>query len=148
MTLLPEHLLLPRCPHCGIANPNLRRTHHAQTSDHAGQNTRIWSVYVCGSCGGMVSAWASNHNQAIGGYYPNLPTIEDEIPNRPRAYLKHAAESLHAPAGAIMLAASAVDAMLKAKGNSEGRSVRKNRSSSCQSPNHRGDGGLGTRNPP
>jgi hypothetical protein len=35
-------------------------------------------------------------------------------------YLQQALESIHAPAGAVMLAASAIDAMLKTKGYQEG----------------------------
>jgi hypothetical protein len=39
---------------------------------------------------------------------------------RAREYLQQAINSLHAPAGAIMLTASAVDAMLKEKGYKDG----------------------------
>ncbi len=67
-----------------------------------------------------MSAWAPGNNHPAFGYYPSLPEIEEEIPDRPRSYLKQASESLHAPAGAVMLCASAVDAMLKAKGYIEG----------------------------
>lgn len=120
MQNLTENLILDRCPHCAIANPNLRRIHHAQTNNHANNNPRMWSVYVCSTCGSVVSACAENHNQPIQGYYPSNTSIEADIPDRPRTYLKQAAESLHAPAGAVMLAASAVDSMLKAKGYTEG----------------------------
>ena len=48
--------------------------------------------------------------------YPSIPTISESIPERPREYLRQAQSSLHTPAGAIMLSASAVDAMLKEKG--------------------------------
>ena len=120
MTILSENLVLPRCPHCSTANPNLRRVHHADTRDHAGQNPRMWSLYACGTCGGMVTAWAASHNQPVRGVYPKFETVDLEIPDRPRAYLKQASESMHAPAGAVMLAASAVDSMLKAKSYIEG----------------------------
>lgn len=50
-----------------------------------------------------------------------MPTsIKEDIPDRPRVYLQQALESLHAPAGAVMLAAAAVDSMLKLKGYSDG----------------------------
>ena len=120
MPTLSENLVLDRCPHCSTANPNLRRTNHAETRDHVGQNARMWSVYVCGTCGGMVTAWAANHNQPVQAFYPKYESVDLEIPDRPRAYLKQASESMHAPAGAVMLAASAVDAMLKAKGYVDG----------------------------
>jgi hypothetical protein len=53
-------------------------------------------------------------------FYPSAIEVNTEIPNRPRAFLQQAQESLHAPAGAVMLSASAVDAMLKIKGYTEG----------------------------
>jgi hypothetical protein len=53
-------------------------------------------------------------------YFPSSAQIADEIPDRPRAYLQQAHESLHAPSGAVMLCASAVDAMLKLKGYTKG----------------------------
>jgi hypothetical protein len=46
--------------------------------------------------------------------------VAEEIPDRARDYLKQALASRKAPAGAIMLTASAVDSMLKDKGYKEG----------------------------
>jgi hypothetical protein len=45
--------------------------------------------------------------------YPSVPIISDSIPEKPRELLRQAQSSLHTPAGAIMLSASAIDAMLK-----------------------------------
>lgn len=118
--LLTANLLLGRCPHCSVANPNLRKAHHFDTTDHTGQNRRVWAIYVCGSCGGVVTASASNHNAIVLEHFPATRAISDELPERPKAYLQQALESLHAPAGAVILAASAVDAMLKVKGLTEG----------------------------
>ncbi len=120
MLTLTENLRLERCPHCGTASPNLHRKHHLQTQDHAGQNQRIWAIYVCGTCGSVVSACASNHGQPVQDFHPKFESIDLEIPDRPRSYLKQASESMHAPAGAVMLAASAVDSMLKTKGYTQG----------------------------
>ena len=53
-------------------------------------------------------------------FFPDAPSAKDDIPERPRAFLQQAMESLHAPAGAVMLAGSAVDAMLKLKGYADG----------------------------
>lgn len=52
--------------------------------------------------------------------FPQSAVLPMEIPVRPLAYLQQAYDSLHAAAGAVMLAASAVDSMLKAKGYIEG----------------------------
>ncbi|AJQ92102.1 DUF4145 domain-containing protein [Gynuella sunshinyii] len=47
-------------------------------------------------------------------------SIPEELPDRAREYLRQAKESIGQPAGAVILAASAVDSMLKAKGYKEG----------------------------
>lgn len=48
-------------------------------------------------------------------YYPSSTQVDDAIPERARSYLAQALDSISAPSGAVMLAASSVDAMLKAK---------------------------------
>lgn len=120
MPQLEQNLQLPRCPHCAIANPYLGKTHQFETRQHDGSRRRRWCVYVCGSCGGAVTAWAVDFGSTVQDYFPSSESVDEEIPDRPRAYLQQANESLHAPAGAVMLAASAVDAMLKAKGLESG----------------------------
>jgi hypothetical protein len=120
MATLSQNLVIPRCPHCSVANPNLFKQWTVDTNDHAGTNPRKWYVYTCGRCGGLVTAWAKDHNKEVMEYFPSAKAIKDDIPERPRAYLQQALESLHAPAGAVMLAASAVDAMLKLKNYTEG----------------------------
>jgi hypothetical protein len=117
---LSQNLIIGRCPHCAIANPNLFKQWNVDTNDHAGRNPRKWYVYTCGSCGGLVTAWARDHGNDVMEYFPSAKAIKDDIPERPRAYLQQALESLHAPAGAVMLAASAVDAMLKLKNYTDG----------------------------
>lgn len=52
--------------------------------------------------------------------YPSAREVADDLPDRTREYLTQAIESTHAPAGSIMLSASAVDSMLKAKGLKDG----------------------------
>ncbi len=52
--------------------------------------------------------------------YPSPSSVDEAIDSTAREYLTQCMNSLHAPAGAVMLAASAVDAMLKAKGYEEG----------------------------
>jgi hypothetical protein len=120
MPNLTQNLVIDRCPHCAIAAPLLNSIHHFETNDHQGGNLRRWRIYGCRSCGGVVSAWASNFNQPIVAYYPSSAEVDAEVPDRPRAFLKQAQESLHAPAGAVMLCASAVDAMLKIKNYTDG----------------------------
>jgi hypothetical protein len=52
--------------------------------------------------------------------WPTAQSVHDSVPDRAKAYLEQAIASISAPSGAVMLAASAVDAMLKAKGLKEG----------------------------
>ena len=120
MPELHPQLNLDRCPHCSVANPNLARQHHLETRDHTGAVRRMWAVYVCSNCGGVVTAWASNHGQTVIQIFPSSLEVSDDIPVKPKSYLEQAIASIHAPAGAVMLAASSVDAMLKEKDYKEG----------------------------
>ena len=52
--------------------------------------------------------------------WPPAFSVSESVPQRAREFLTQAAASLHTPAGAVMLTASAVDAMLKHKGYKEG----------------------------
>ncbi|MGU3346763.1 DUF4145 domain-containing protein [Pseudomonas monsensis] len=52
--------------------------------------------------------------------WPAPQEVHDSIPDRAKAYLEQSIASIAAPSGAVMLTASAVDAMLKAKGFREG----------------------------
>ncbi|MGH9961319.1 MAG: DUF4145 domain-containing protein [Pyrinomonadaceae bacterium] len=113
--LLQTTLDLERCPHCGVDKPNLQFRGQFQQPDFQGAQ-RFWRVYACSRCGGIVSARASNWDQDILELHPtkNLD-ISVDIPERARSFLLQAIESTRSPSGAVMLAASAVDAMLKAK---------------------------------
>jgi hypothetical protein len=59
-------------------------------------------------------------NAAIVDIHPGLRTAADELPDHARNYLQQAYETLHAPDAAAVMAGSAVDAMLKAKGYIDG----------------------------
>ncbi len=91
------------------------------TADYSGTRRRFWATYQCARCGGVVLASADTQHGEATALYPSPETMDDEaIPANARTYLNQALNSRHAPAGAVMLAASAVDAMLKAKGYKEG----------------------------
>lgn len=116
-----NQLELERCPHCKVAKPLLARVWNMDTSDHAKGNKRFWSTYLCKSCGGVVLAVSpidSTHD--ITCIWPTPQSVAEEVPARAREFLSQAISSLHAPAGAVMLTASAVDAMLKDKGHKDG----------------------------
>ena len=120
MPKLLQNLIISRCPHCSVANPNLFKQHSFQTNNHANDFPRMWYVYTCGRCGGVVTAWGVDNGASIAEYFPSATVVNEDIPDRPRSYLQQAIESIHAPAGAVMLAASSVDSMLKIKGYKEG----------------------------
>jgi hypothetical protein len=117
--LLATKLDLRRCPHCNVDTPNLGFVHQLNVPNLNG-NQRFWRLYTCGRCGGLVSATADNWDFEVTQSFPASTEVSADIPDRARAYLEQALSSLSVPAGAVMLAASAVDAMLKARGLSEG----------------------------
>lgn len=120
MPNLDAKLLLERCPHCCVAKPNLGQVWRQPTTDYAQRNPRTWAAYLCDNCGGVTLAYANKGQGFTSGIYPTPRDVEDTIPSPARDYLFQAINSLHAPAGAVMLAASSVDAMLKAKGYTDG----------------------------
>lgn len=110
---------LDRCPHCNVDTPLLNFHSHVETKlyEHA---KRWWKFYICNRCGGVISAWSHVNGGTAVEIFPSSPEVDEALPERARAYLMQALNSLSAPAGAVMLAASAVDAMLKGKGLKEG----------------------------
>ena len=82
MPNLSENLVLSRCPHCAVASPLLKRENHFDTNNHEHSCPRKWAIYVCGTCGGVVSACAGNHNQPVKAYYPTATEVDIEIPDR------------------------------------------------------------------
>ena len=114
-------IALERCPHCNIARPSLRLVWHGATTDHAGKDPWFWGTYKCDSCGRVTLAGAKGgQGDEIVKIWPSQTTVADAIPARAREYLQQAISSISAPAGAVMLTASAVDAMLKDKNYKEG----------------------------
>lgn len=119
--MFDQVLGLPRCPHCNIDNPNLSAVTEFETSDSENSWYRVWRCYACARCGGVVTASTKkSEGSFVHDLFPESTSVSDDIPSRARSYLSQAVESIHAPAGAIMLAASSVDAMLKAKGYTDG----------------------------
>ncbi len=120
---LQAQLRIPRCPHCGVDRPNLATVFNQFTTNSEGGSRKKWRAYVCARCGGITTAYANDDDYIVDGIFPtdeaNLES-SDAIPERAREYLRQALASRQAPAGAVMLAASCVDAMLKDKGYTEG----------------------------
>jgi hypothetical protein len=113
---MEPQLVLERCPHCSVAKPNLVLQWTTKTASHANRNHRDWAVYRCQTCGGLVMcAGPDGAGLLVTEMYPSVMSVSSDLPERARAYLQQAVETIHAAAGSVMLAASAIDAMLKAK---------------------------------
>jgi hypothetical protein len=111
---------LKRSPHCNVDTPTLWFVGQFETKDLSGSNIRKWRSYVCARCGGLVTAAARDWEEDVIEMYPSGTDVDSTIPDRARTFLDQAKNSLSSPSGAVMLAASAVDAMLKAKGLKDG----------------------------
>lgn len=121
MPNLETYLLIPRCPFCSVSHPNLQRQSAFFTNNSSGTNGRHWGVYICKSCGGVVTAWSRSQHGSVEMIHPTVKAVGDSLPTKAKSFLEQAINSLHAPSGAIMLAASSVDDMLKSKGYVNGK---------------------------
>lgn len=118
-----RQLILDRCPHCSVAHPRIDFLWQHESKDYRGKSSRIWMTYVCATCGGIVLAVAPTVAQGtadITHMWPAPQAVADELPQRAKDYLSQAVASIHAPVGAVITAASAVDAMLRTKGYKDG----------------------------
>lgn len=120
MPKLIAQLELEKCPHCNVDKPGLHQAAGFNTSDNAGALIRHWKVYRCVRCGGVVTASSLTETGETIEVFPQAEGVSEVIPEPARSYLRQALDSRHSPAGAVMLAASAVDAMLKAKSYRKG----------------------------
>lgn len=120
MPTLGSLLDLDRCPHCVTHRPTLKLLWQGDTNDYLGQNERQWGAYACTACGGVVIA-QGKWGGGVVRFFPGQDlSVDAAIPDRAQKYLQQAIDCLAAPSGAVMLASSAVDAMLKVKGYTEG----------------------------
>ena len=116
-----QELEIDRCPHCQVATPHLICAFETDAADHKNSHQRHWVIYRCTTCGGIITTGSRGGGRGlVNEIYPALTVVNAAIPERAREYLTHAINSLHAPPGAVMLTASSVDAMLKAKNYKDG----------------------------
>jgi len=121
MPNLDNHLKINRCPHCMINNPNLSSMiPEFMTREDNATNERYWRVYICARCGGVVTAYCTEQTRMVVNYYPEIEKVDEALPKKVGTYLQQAIDSTFAPAGAVMLCASAIDAMFKEIGMMEG----------------------------
>lgn len=108
-----------RCPHCGIAAPNLYRIYISPKlipTTTASKGSK-WALYACSTCGYCVSARGKigqdYETTQVQNIFPRPQSAHADIPPIARKFLQQAYETLHAPDAAAVMAGSAVDAMLK-----------------------------------
>jgi hypothetical protein len=113
---LNKVIYLKRCPHCNIADPLIEQRSAFETSNINGDLVRTWVLYVCRTCGGVITASRystyNNHLQM----FPEPIKVDECLPEKAKYFLNQAIETMHAPAASIMSCASSIDAMLKDKG--------------------------------
>jgi hypothetical protein len=107
-----------RCPHCAIASPNMNLVWADVWVTTGGG----WAAYRCNSCSSIVAVlfdWRGGKFTAE-ALWPDAKAAHEDIPEPARTFLQQAYETLHAPDAAAVMAGSAVDGMLKAKGLEKG----------------------------
>lgn len=124
-----------RCPQCGIATPLLQKKWwHESVFEVAPQlqGRQQWGAYECTSCKRLTLAEgrifvapnrgsnADIRTDDVMRCYPEPEQVSEDVPPVVKKFLEQALQSLHVPDGAVMLANSAVDAMLKNKGLKDG----------------------------
>lgn len=116
LKLANNSLPLFRCPHCGISLPHLPIANQTNTAGTGGK--RVWRTFTCTVCGGVVLTGSAEgpDGDYVSECYPSIPEVDGAVPERARDYLRQARECIGQSAGSVMLSASAVDSMLKAKG--------------------------------
>lgn len=110
-----DELPLATCPHCQITKPRLAKVATCETRA-ATHHSYHWAFYMCSSCALVVSAFANSSNSNIVDHFPKKESVSEDIPGRAKRALEQTKATIHAPEGSIMLAAKAVDEMLKEKG--------------------------------
>lgn len=116
---LTQQLNMKRCPHCNIASPTIREIYEFDTNSANRNNHRKWVTYACQSCGGAIIGSRTLQNATAHEIFPTPKIVDESIPDRAKQYLSQSLETIHAPAGSIMLSASSIDSMLKEKGYKE-----------------------------
>ena len=111
-----------KCPHCGVVSPHLPIQWAGATRGSKLGVERLWGVFSCNSCGGIVASMTNNPHSSENllnwpdAIFPKAPQANEDIPPTARQYLQQTIDTLHAPDAAAVMAGSAVDAMLKAQG--------------------------------
>jgi hypothetical protein len=114
-----DWLDLDTCPFCRSDRPSLRQV--ADTSGDLALQSGYWAWYRCSRCQGHVTVEAERYQGTVLRVIPSAEVrVPGYMPERAAEFLRQSLVSTQAPAGVILLAASAIDEMLKAKGLVDG----------------------------
>ncbi|TPJ77173.1 DUF4145 domain-containing protein [Mesorhizobium sp. B2-6-2] len=120
-----------RCPQCNVAKPSLSLV---WACDPIPTETKSihqrWGIFQCSNCQRMIMAEgiplplnggnARKEHNFVKRLYPDVKAVDKSLPEDAQRYLKQAIDTLFAPDASTVMAASAVDAMLRAKGFRDG----------------------------
>lgn len=124
---------IERCPQCSVAKPLLKKVdkahfHHKEAGYNIIEYCRFTArcshcenhVLFYGSCKSDHTTRDEPKNLSVICTFPKAEVAAEELPPRAFKFFQQALQSKHTPDGALMLAASAIDAMLKDKGYTAG----------------------------
>ncbi|HIK63504.1 MAG TPA: DUF4145 domain-containing protein [Henriciella marina] len=134
MYIMDKHLWgIQRCPHCSVYQPEFRLRNQLDfipevlSSAYGRPKGWHWGTFMCSGCNNLILAKSDFSPKEpesvmleVAELFPAPQAVDSNLPERVFKYLTQALESIHVPDGAVMLAGSAVDAMLKEKGLVEG----------------------------
>ena len=115
-----------RCPHCGVSYPSLSKVWSSgdPTPRGDGLPRQNWSAYRCTTCGGLIVVsgfpGVSDSKGEVFEVFPEVWSPDETIPELPSRYLSQAQQTLGSPDASVVMSGSAIDAMLKAKGLTDG----------------------------
>ena len=115
-----------RCPHCSVAKPLMTCAQSPTFHREGKYEFYFYFTAFCSHCRHHTLFYAQStenntkNTMEVKRQFPTLVEVDEELPERAKNFLKQAYESRHAPDGALMLAASSIDAMLKDKGLKSG----------------------------
>lgn len=124
---------LDRCPHCNVAVPLLKQEWGKTAKVQNRNEARAYAVYECSRCNRLTMVESRTFPLTADGkipngiganeietLYPKPAHVDASLPKDAQRYLKQAVDTVFAPDASVVMSASAVDAMLKAKGYEQG----------------------------
>lgn len=111
--LLAEKLLINKCPFCGMSQPDLRLENMFESFDNDARYQRLWGVYVCEKCGGVVTAGTYLlKSRKVTEIYPQSKIADQSLPSDIRQLWQTALDNLRDPEKSINCILKVIKSML------------------------------------